>query len=198
MVGVVVDGGEHGVFVGEWVAGGIFEGDGVVGFEVAGGVVEVSGGVEWVGWSCFEGDGWGWCDAHGFLWCSFVGFLGWDHIVGLLVGVAGDGVCCGCGVFWFVGEGTGVGFAGCGFEGDGALGGAVGVGGFGAAVGDLAVVDEVFVGGGGGVSASGEEGEGEEEGGECGFGVHGGFPFSWFLVVPTIPFFLFGTKQGVV
>ena len=115
-----------------------------------------------------------------------------------MVGVAGDGVCCGGGVVWFVGEGTGVGFAGCGFEGDDTLGGAVGVGGFGSAVGDLAVVDEVFVGGGGGVSAAGEEGEGEEGGGECGFGVHGGFPFSWFLVVPTIPFFLFGTKQGVV
>ena len=144
-----------------------------MGFEVAGGVVEVSGGVEWVGGACFEGDGCRWCDAHGSFWFSFVGFLGWGHIVGLLVGVAGDGVCCGCGVFWFVGEGTGVGFAGCGFEGDGALGGAVGVGGFGAAVGDLAVVDEVFVGGGGGVAAAGKEGEGEEEGGECGFGVHG-------------------------
>ena len=82
MVGVVVDGGEHGVFVGEGVTGGIFEGDGVVGFEVAGGVVEVSGGVEWVGGACFEGDGCRWCDAHGSFWFSFVGFLGWGYILG--------------------------------------------------------------------------------------------------------------------
>ena len=68
----------------------------------------------------------------------------------LFVGVAGDFVGGGAVVAGVVGEEAGVGFVVGGFDGDGAGGGSVFVGGFGAAVDDLAVVDEVFVGVGGG------------------------------------------------
>ena len=70
----------------------------------------------------------------------------------LLVGVAGYFVSGGAVVSGVVGEEAGVGFVVGGFDGDGAGGGSVFVGGFGAAVDDLAVVDEVFVGVGGGAS----------------------------------------------
>ena len=83
----------------------------------------------------------------------------------LFVGVAGDFVGGGAIVAGVVGEDASVSFIVGGFDGDGAGGGSVFVGGFGAAVDDLAVVDEVFVGCG------------------DGFGVHDVF-LSGFLVFP--------------
>ena len=71
-------------------------------------------------------------------------------LCGFLFGVAGDFVSGGAVVAGVVGEEAGVCFVVGGFDGDGAGGGSVFVGGFGAAVDDLAVVDEVFVGVGGG------------------------------------------------
>ena len=79
MVGVVVDGGEHGVFVGEWVAGGVFEGDGVVGFEVAGGVVEVSGV-----WSGLVGRVLRVMVAGGVMLMVFCGVLSWGFWGGVI------------------------------------------------------------------------------------------------------------------
>ena len=99
----------------------------------------------------------------------------------LLVGVAGYFVSGGAVVSGVVGEETGVGFVIGGFDGDGAGGGSVVVGGFGAAVDNLAVVDEVFVGVGGGAGCCPKsEGDGGEDCCGDGFGVHDGF-LSGFL-----------------
>ena len=102
----------------------------------------------------------------------------------LFVGVAGDFVSGGAVVAGVVGEEAGVCFVVGGFDGDGAGGGSVCVDGFGAAVDDLAVVDEVFVGVGGGAGCCPKgEGDGGEDGCGDGFGVHDGF-LSGFIVFP--------------
>ena len=78
-----------------------------------------------------------------------------------------------------------MGFVVGGFDGDGAGGGSVFVGGFGAAVDDLAVVDEVFVGVGGSAGCCPKsEGDGGEDGCGDGFGIHGCFSFLVFLFPP--------------
>ena len=105
----------------------------------------------------------------------------------LFVGVAGDFIGGGTVVAGVVGEDAGVGFVVGGFDGDGAGGGSVCVGGFGAAVDDLAVVDEVFVGVGGGAGCCPKsEGDGGEDGCGDGFGVHC-FSFLGFSCVSTLP-----------
>ena len=105
----------------------------------------------------------------------------------LSVGVASDFVGGGAIVAGVVGEETGVSFIVGGFDGDSAGGGPVVVGGFGAAVDDLAVVDEVFVSVGGGAGCCPKsEGDGGEDGCGDGFGVHC-FSFLGFSCVSTLP-----------